>query len=184
MRLKKIVLTSLVGCLLFGGTTVSAEPARAARSSPAAPSGNAATEGAGQAYLLYLAALQKEDIAAASVYVPADKLAMTPDRSELLSKLQILSPLTDPKIVHEDASDDTSTLHVAARVSENYAAGTVLLRREKGRWKVVTEMWNMVGEAPTETDFMEITGAPAGKTDSATGSLGEDSVEWRPAGDG
>ncbi len=102
-----------------------------------------------QAYLDLWSALQRDDGAAASKYVPAAKLATFETAPEVVSSFMSLSPIDELRLGKSTTSGDKAVLFANASSSAiTDAKGkpspidvVVRMARENGYWKVISQMW-------------------------------------------
>ena len=99
-------------------------------------------------YKQYLAAIGKSDLAAAKKFVSSGKRerldAMEDD--EALASIDVISPKENLKPYKEIVDGDDGTLIVTADVAENNSVGRIQFAREDGKWKILTEEWNIGGD--------------------------------------
>ena len=104
-------------------------------------------------YEKYVKAVDGSDLAAAKALLSAGKLKALSGKSEseALAALSVISPKADLRGHKEIVDGDDATLIVGANVAENPSTGRIEFVREKGRWKIVSEMWDLSG-APEDAD--------------------------------
>jgi len=108
-------------------------------------------------YKQYAVAIDKSDLGAAKKLLASAKLeeleAMEEDAA--LSAINVLSPKENLRQHKEIIDDEDATLVVLATVDENEAVGRIQFVREDGKWKILSEMWNIGGdpdEAPVKAE--------------------------------
>jgi hypothetical protein len=104
-------------------------------------------------YEKYVKAVDGGDLSAAKALLSAGKLKALSGKSEseALSALSVISPKADIRAHEEILDGDDATLIVGANVAENPSTGRIEFLREKGRWKIVSEMWDLSG-APEDAE--------------------------------
>lgn len=99
-------------------------------------------------YKQYIAVIAKGDLAAAKKFVSSGKRerldAMEDD--EALAAIDVISPKENLKPYKEIIEGEDATLIVTADVAENKSAGRIQFAKEDGKWKILTEEWNVGGE--------------------------------------
>ena len=102
-------------------------------------------------YQRYVKAIDAGDLEGAKKLLSAGKLAALDGKSdaEALSALNVISPKNKLRAHQEIIEEDDATLIVVANVADMSSTGRVELTREKGGWKIVSEMWNL-GGSPEE----------------------------------
>jgi hypothetical protein len=103
-------------------------------------------------YQRYVKAIDAGDLAAAKNLLSAGKLASLDGKSdaEALSALNVISPKNKLRAHQEIIEEGDATLIVVANVADMSSTGRIELAREDGRWKIVSEMWDL-GGTPEET---------------------------------
>jgi len=99
-------------------------------------------------YTKYVAAIDASDLDAAKKYVSAGKLeqleAMTED--EALSAISVISPKENLRPYKEIVDNEDATLIVRADVAENESTGRIQFALENGKWKILSEQWDIGGD--------------------------------------
>jgi len=108
-------------------------------------------------YKQYVAAIEKSDLAAAKKFVSSGKLVQLDamDDDEALAAIDVLSPKENLRQHKEIIDADDATLVVLALVSENESVGRIQFARENGKWKILSEQWDLGGDpddAPTAAE--------------------------------
>lgn len=102
-------------------------------------------------YKKYVAAIDDGDLDTAKTFVSSGKLknleAMGDD--EALSSINVISPKENLRSHKEIIEGDDATLIVRALVAENESTGRIQFAREGGKWKILSEMWDL-GGAPDD----------------------------------
>jgi hypothetical protein len=99
-------------------------------------------------YKKYVAAIDKGDLAAAKKLVSAGKAKQLDGMSEreALSELNVISPKENLRSHKEIIDGDDATLVVLAIVAENESVGRVEFTNENGKWKILSERWDIGGD--------------------------------------
>lgn len=102
-------------------------------------------------YRKYSAAIDDGDLAAAKKHLSAGKLKTLASMSnaEALATIETLSPKDDLKLHKEIVDGDDATLVVTAKVAETDSAGRIEFVREDGKWKILSELWDIGGDPDT-----------------------------------
>ncbi|HUP60321.1 MAG TPA: ankyrin repeat domain-containing protein [Thermoanaerobaculia bacterium] len=113
-------------------------------------------------YKSYVKAIDDGDLAAAKKHLSAGKARMLRDKSkeEALSSLNVISPKEDLRMHKEIFDGDDATLIVVANVAETESAGHIEFVREDGKWKILSELWDIGGDpdqAPVEPGPQPVT---------------------------
>ncbi len=100
-------------------------------------------------YAKYVAAIDAGDLAAAKKFVSAGKLKnlAAMDDDEALASINVISPKENLRGYKEIIEGDDATLVVRADIDENQSTGRIQFTREKGQWKILSEMWDLGGDA-------------------------------------
>ena len=106
-------------------------------------------------YKSYVKAIDAGDLAAAKKLLTAGKVRTLRDKSkdEALGALNVISPKENLRLHKEVFDGDDATLVVIADVAENESAGHIEFAREDGKWKILSELWDIGGDpdvAPVE----------------------------------
>jgi NCS1 family nucleobase:cation symporter-1 len=134
------------------------------------------TKALARVYTAYLGAIQHHDAGTARAFLAARKVSETASLTDdqLLTALNVLSPLTDVAPYDSRIEGDTATLIVGARAGENEATGIIGMVRERGAWKVLTVLYDLGG--PPDASSLEqatTTGPPATLEAGEVGEAGE-----------
>ena len=99
-------------------------------------------------YKQYVKAIDDGDLAGAKKHLSTGKLKLLEELSddEALSEINVISPKEKLRPHKEIIDGDDATLIVLADVAENESVGRIQLAREKGGWKILSEMWNIGGD--------------------------------------
>jgi len=99
-------------------------------------------------YKKYVAAIDKGDLAAAKKLVSAGKAKQLDGmgEDEALSALNVISPKENLRPYKEIIDGDDATLVVLALVAENESVGRIELAKENGKWKILSERWDIGGD--------------------------------------
>jgi hypothetical protein len=92
-------------------------------------------------YEKYLAAIADGDLAKAKSFLTKGKAAQTSS----VSDLDVISPKENVRVHQEIIEGDDATLIVAADAGGNPSSGRVQFLRENGKWKILSEMWDLGG---------------------------------------
>lgn len=99
-------------------------------------------------YKKYVAAIDEGDVAAAKKLVSSGKReeldAMSDEQA--LSAINVIWPKENLRKHTEIIDGDDATLVVRAVVAENESTGRIELVREDGKWKIISERWDIGGE--------------------------------------
>lgn len=101
-------------------------------------------------------AIEKDDWPAAKKLLAASKVRELEGKSatEALSAIDVISPKENLRLHKEVLDGDDATLIVLANVAENDSVGRIQMVREKGSWKILSELWDIGGsvddDAPTK----------------------------------
>jgi hypothetical protein len=102
-------------------------------------------------YKKYVAAIDESDVAAAKKLVSSGKReeldAMTDEQA--LSAINVIWPKENLRKHTEIIDGDDATLVVRAVVAENESTGRIEFVREDGKWKIISERWD-IGSEPEE----------------------------------
>ena len=102
-------------------------------------------------YEKYLAAIGDGDLAKAKSFLTQGKAAQTSS----VSDIDVISPKANLRLHKEILEGDDATLIVTADVAENPSTGRVQFLREKGQWKILSEMWD-IGGSPDDGAETEV----------------------------
>lgn len=99
-------------------------------------------------YVKYQRAIDDDDAAAAKSCLSKGRRAQLEDLSdeEALAAMNVLSPKEDLRVHKEIVDGEDATLIVRANVAGNDSTGRIQLVKEKGAWKIVSEMWDIGGD--------------------------------------
>ncbi len=99
-------------------------------------------------YRQYSVAIEDGDLAAAKKHLSAGKLKAIESMSEpdALAAIETLSPKDALKLHKEIVDGDDATLVVRAKVAETDSAGHIQFVREDGKWKILSELWDIGGD--------------------------------------
>ena len=96
-------------------------------------------------YQRYLAAIKANDLAKAKSFLTAGKAK----EAKSVSDLDVISPKKDLRKHEEVIEGDDATLVVTADIEGNPSTGRVQFAREGGKWKILSELWEL-GSGPEE----------------------------------
>ena len=106
-------------------------------------------------YKQYAAAIDKSDLAGAKKFVTSGKQkeldAMDDDAA--LAAIDVISPKENLRSHKEIIEGDDATLIVVADVAGNKSVGRIQFAKENGKWKILSEQWDIGGdpdEAPAK----------------------------------
>jgi hypothetical protein len=102
-------------------------------------------------YERYLAAIEANDLAKAKGFLTAGKAKQT----KSVADLDVISPKNDLRAHEEIVEDDNATLVVTADIEGNRSTGRVQFARESGKWKILSELWEL-GSGPEEDAANEV----------------------------
>lgn len=107
-------------------------------------------------YKQYQAAIAKDDLPAAKKLVSSGKREQLEQMSEqeALASLDVLSPKKKLRSYKEIIDGEDATLIVLANVAENESVGRIQLALEEGKWRILSEMWDIGGD-PDESPMAE-----------------------------
>jgi hypothetical protein len=96
----------------------------------------------GAAYLTYVKALQRADIAGLRDGLSADRAKQldTPEVSKMIPMIQAMEP-TNIRIVSGSIDGKTATLITKGKDGDGMSDGTITMVNESGKWKVQKESW-------------------------------------------
>jgi ankyrin repeat protein len=99
-------------------------------------------------YASYESAIEKGDLEKAKSFLASAKAEGLADMGddEALSALNVLSPKEKLRVHKEIIDGDDATLVVLADVAENVGVGRIEMVREEGKWKILSEMWDLGGD--------------------------------------
>jgi hypothetical protein len=110
-------------------------------------------------YQRYQKAIDADDWPAAKAFLASAKLEELAGKSEedALSAIDVVSPKENLRLHKEIFDGDDATLIVIADVMENESVGRIELAREKGKWKILSERWDIGGsvEETAATDVRQ-----------------------------
>jgi hypothetical protein len=97
----------------------------------------------GAAYLAYVKALQRADIAGLHDGLSAERAKQldTPEVSKMIPMIQAMEP-TNIKIVSGSVDGNTATLIAKGKDGDGTSDGTITMVNESGKWKVQKESWH------------------------------------------
>jgi hypothetical protein len=98
-------------------------------------------------YKQYVAAIDDGDLDAAKKFLSSGKVKTLDDLSDddALAAIDVISPKSDLRQHKEIIDGDDATLIVVANVAENESAGRIQFTRESGKWKILSEQWDIGG---------------------------------------
>ncbi|HUR82344.1 MAG TPA: ankyrin repeat domain-containing protein [Thermoanaerobaculia bacterium] len=99
-------------------------------------------------YERYLAVIQSGDLAKAKTFLTTGKAKET----KSIADLDVISPKNDVAEHDEIIEGDDATLIVTADVDGNPSKGTIQFAREGGRWKILSEMWDLGADPDDEAE--------------------------------
>lgn len=104
-------------------------------------------------YQRYQKAIAADDFNAAKAFLSSEKLAELEEKSddEALSAIDVISPKENLRSHKEIIDGDDATLVVLANVAENESVGRIQFVRENGKWKILSEMWDIGGKVDDES---------------------------------
>ena len=99
-------------------------------------------------YKQYVAAIDKSDLAAAKKLVSSGKREQLDamEENEALSAIDVISPKRKLRQYKETIEGDDATLIVLADVGGNESVGHLQFVREDGKWKILSELWDIGGD--------------------------------------
>jgi hypothetical protein len=108
-------------------------------------------------YELYQQALADGDAAEAKRFLSEGKRRGLQSKSDddALAELNVLSPKSGLAVREEVIDGDDATLVVTAKVEENDAVGRIEFVREHNRWKILSEMWDLGGDADAPSNVRQ-----------------------------
>jgi hypothetical protein len=98
-------------------------------------------------YKSYVAAIDDGDLAAAKKLVSSGKLEQLDamDDDEALAAIDVISPKENLRSYKEIIDGDDGTLIVLADVAGNQSVGRLQFVRESGKWRILSEQWDIGG---------------------------------------
>jgi hypothetical protein len=116
-------------------------------------------------YERYLAAIKAGDLAKAKTFLTAGKAKET----KSVADLDVISPKNDLAEHDEIIEGDDATLIVTADVGGNASKGTIQFAREGGKWKILSELWELGSDPDEEEEEVNDVIQPA--TDAARDAI-------------
>lgn len=100
-------------------------------------------------YKKYVDAIDAGDLATAKKLISSGKRKNLEgmDDAKALSELNVISPKDNLRPYKEIIEGEDATLVVRADIDENQSTGRIQFTREKGQWKILSEMWDLGGDA-------------------------------------
>lgn len=99
-------------------------------------------------YQKYQDAITAGDAATAKAQLSKNRAAQLKEMSEreALSEMNVLSPKDNLRVHEEIIDGDDATLIVRADVDGTESTGRIQLVKERGAWKILSEMWELGGD--------------------------------------
>jgi len=109
-------------------------------------------------YQRYQKAIAADDFNAVKAFLSSEKLTELEEKSddEALSAIDVISPKENLRAHKEIIDGDDATLVVLANVAENESVGRIQFVRENGKWKILSEMWDIGGSVDDESSTTNI----------------------------